>query len=470
MPHSLESLPPEISARIFSFLAHDSLSSLVRANHKFHSLIEPIIWTRIELHRPGYHEHHQYEEEFNFDTNLKFHQTRPYHVLSHDGWFSEDDWYRQDEFYNENAFCFLKVFTDAALLTESTKQARYDALAGTLRFLCLTFDFGDEHGIDGCWSVFSRFQGLEHLELTIRWPWSAQRWDDAAEDFEAKDHPHLVKLHTLRLRGYIPQAVARYFCHGAASIQDLELALLDRPIGSTLLDDRQNPPPGQSEEDFGDEEESQSSSESEDFNHEEVAPRALAALHDTDLINQLTSLSRLSLCRPAESSRYENRDSFADIYISPKSDRLILSEWAQLIRATRATVEHLIIDQRPMAEEIEQDSTGDLEFLVRYPYGPGYHNFVRYTLPALTEDVEWPRLQSIRLYGFDAPTRYGGKHIGRSHRTLLETVEERFGPLGVDVKSSVGRRMIYEDEDGVVRNGDGLGGYRIELDEEDTLT
>ncbi|KAJ7326293.1 hypothetical protein DFH08DRAFT_968201 [Mycena albidolilacea] len=45
-------------------------------------------------------------------------------------------------------------------------------------------------------------------------------------------------------------------------------------------------------------------------------------------------------------------------------------------------------------------------------------------------------------------------------------VEARFKPMGVDVRSGLGRRVMYED-DGVIRRGDGFGGSRIDLEEEE---
>jgi hypothetical protein len=156
------------------------------------------------------------------------------------------------------------------------------------------------------------------------------------------------------------------------------------------------------------------------------------------------------------------------VYVSLKSDLAILSEWAALIRATRSTLEHLVLDQRPFAEEIETDSTGDTEFLVHYPYGPGYERFAQYCLPALLEETaEWPNLKSIRLYGFDVPPEMAEKHSSPiKPQKLGLQVEARFKPLGVDVRSGLGRRMLYEDDDGVVRSrGDGLGG-RVEEDDE----
>ncbi|KAJ7308600.1 hypothetical protein DFH08DRAFT_823886 [Mycena albidolilacea] len=290
-------------------------------------------------------------------------------------------------------------------------------------------------------------------------PYDYKDWDSATQAFASMDHPPLDKLRTVRLRGYLPKEFVRYVCQGATGITDLELALLDRPIGSSnYANERQNPPPGwkhiESEVDGdawldGEDEDTASDkdSDAEDYEHEEcVAPRALPTLLDSgiDLAAHFSSLTRLTLLRPAES--YPGLD---------------MQEWAALIRATRGTLEHLVLDQRPFGEEIETDATGDTEFLVRYPYGPGYERFVEHGLPVLLEEnAQWPNLESIRLYGFDVPSEMAEKHSSSLQPQKLGLqVEARFKPLGVDVRSGIGRRMLYEDDDGVVRpRGDGRAG------------
>ncbi|KAJ7796490.1 hypothetical protein B0H14DRAFT_3550792 [Mycena olivaceomarginata] len=254
----------------------------------------------------------------------------------------------------------------------------------------------------------------------------------------------------------------------------LELALLDRPIGSSNdANEHKNPPPGwkhiESEVDGdawldGEDEDtvSDKDSDGEDFEHKEcVAPCVLPTLLDSsiDLAAHFSSLIRLTFLQLAE--LLNPGLDMQDVYVSLKSDLAILSEWAALIRATRGTLKHLVLDQRPFAEEIKTDATGDTEFLVHYPYGPGYEHFVEYCLPALLEETaEWPNLKSICLYGFDVPPEMAEKHSSPiKPQKLGLQVEARFKPLGVNVRSGIGRRMLYEDDDGVVRPyGDALGG------------
>ncbi|KAJ7804670.1 hypothetical protein B0H14DRAFT_2612093 [Mycena olivaceomarginata] len=223
------------------------------------------------------------------------------------------------------------------------------------------------------WGTIASFRNVEHLELTVSWPYDYKDWDSAAQAFASMDHPPLERAADGSTAGLPSQEIC---------VIHLELALLDQPIGSSNdANERKNPPPGwkhiESEVDRdawldGEDEDTASDKDSdgEDFEHKEcVAPRALPTLLDSgiDLATHFSSLIRLTFLRPAESLN-PGLD-MQDVYVSLKSDLAILSEWAALIHATRGTLEHLVLDQRPFAEEIETDATGDTEFLIHYPTG-----------------------------------------------------------------------------------------------------
>ncbi|KAJ7326324.1 hypothetical protein DFH08DRAFT_816661 [Mycena albidolilacea] len=451
----LNLLANELRLLVCSFLRHHDLVALMRVNNSFYFLIEPLLYTRVELHRPGYHEYYQYADE----VEIEYTPHRNYHE-------------HELEYTDLRADKFLKAFGDSAVTSDGDGvqlSVRRQAIANQVKFLCLPTDLS---GIGDPLGTIAGFRNLEHLELTVSWPYDPKDWDLAHDTF-ALDRAPLAKLRTVRLRGYLPRAFVLYICRGAPGITDLELALLDRPIGSSLVHERKNPPPkwkdDNDEVDGGetlDDGDSASSNDSVagEYDHEEcIAPRALSTFDGVDVTAQFPALTRLSLGRPAESTnRVQNA------YVSVHHDIGILAEWAALIRATRGTLEHLILDQRPFAEDdIEMYSTDDAEFLAMFPYGPGYARFVEHCLPALLEeDVQWPRLKSIRLYGFDVPPEVAEKYSSEPQRLLL-MVEARFKPIGVDVQSDLGRRMMYEDYDGVIPREDGFGGSRIDLEEEE---
>ncbi|KAJ7252376.1 hypothetical protein B0H12DRAFT_1118026 [Mycena haematopus] len=464
MPPQLGSLANELRTHICSFQDHHDLTVLMQANKSLSSLIEPMLYSQVELHQPGYHEHYQYPSELNVTPR----EQRNYRDSGNNPEF--------DGFNNwdaaEKAFRFMKLFEDTAESDGGHPRARREALAEHVRLLCMDFslDYDDEHLVDPL-GIIPCFRNLRHLELVMKWPWKYSVWDAAVQAFVAKSHSPLNNLRTLRLRGYVPKEFVQYLCKGTTGITDLELAVLDRPIGSSLCYDRMNPPPGwkgiKSEVDGdawldGEGSDDTEDSDAENFDNEEcIAPRALAALlDDVDLAKQFPCLTRLRLCRPVESER----EGVRDVFVSVPSDVAILKEWAALIRATRGTLEHLILDQRPFAEDIEQDSTGDEEFLRLYSYGPGYDRFVKHALPALLEDgVEWPNLKHVHLHGFDVPPE--GDDMNLDAQRLRAILDAHFKPLGVDVRSDLGRRMIYTEDSGVIRDGDGLGGRRWDLED-----
>jgi len=87
---------------------------------------------------------------------------------------------------------------------------------------------------------------------------------------------------------------------------------------------------------------------------EYVTARALACLVP-ESISRLVSLKTLHLCKPGVGTEYGQRM----MYYSTPSDERILREWSALFRATRKTLQHLILDQRPVAEENTGDSNGN---------------------------------------------------------------------------------------------------------------
>ncbi|KAJ7903362.1 hypothetical protein B0H14DRAFT_3421591 [Mycena olivaceomarginata] len=386
------------------------LISPMRVNKSFHGLIEPMIWTQVELHGPGYHEYYLYPEEL---VDSESRQKRNYLATGAD--YNPDNLERQ---YIGIAHHFLGLFSYSE---KGLSSMRRIALAEHVRFLCLDLTY-DTEDLPDPWGTIARFPNLEHLEVFATWPWRGAEYDTAFGAFASKEHRPLTKLRTLRLRG------------------------------ENYVEKRTNPPPGTKAKVGSDDEDSASDkdsedSDTEDFDQEAIAPRALPALLDKiDLIGQFSSLTRLSLARPTESSEEMY---YREEYVS-----------------------HLILEQRPFAEDIAQDSSTDEEFLVLYPYGAGYDRFVEHALPALLEEgAGWPRLKSVRLYGFDVPVQDFEKYYPKKTSPQTEVTCDLGGTIqaaGVDVRSGLGRRMIYDETDGTIRSGeDGFGGIRWDDSEQE---
>ncbi|KAJ7825347.1 hypothetical protein B0H14DRAFT_3874464 [Mycena olivaceomarginata] len=420
--------PMNCECAFAAFYAHD-LCALMRVNRAFHSLIEPMLYSKMELHRPGYHEHYQYPDAISSGERRNYHENDA-------GDYPEDTTW-QDSRYTAQAFDFLKVFEnpdgDNIQPSKACRSLGHDC----------------------------QLPNIEHLELTVGWPYDYKDWDSAAQAFASMDHPPLDKLRTVRLRGYLPKEFVRYVCQGDG-YHRLELALLDRPIGSSNANERKNPPPGwkdiESEVDGdawldGENEDTASDkdSDAEDYENEEcVAPRALPTLLDSgiDLAAHFSYLSRLTLRRPAESLN-PGLD-MQGVYVSLKSDLAILSEWAPSFAPPAALSSTSFSTSAPLPRKLRQTPLATLSSSSITPTGQDT-SACGVLPPALLEENR----------------RMAEKHSSPiKPQKLGLQVEARFKPLGVDVRSGLGRRMLYEDDDGVVRSrGDGLGG-RVEEDDE----
>ncbi|KAF2186922.1 hypothetical protein K469DRAFT_705452 [Zopfia rhizophila CBS 207.26] len=459
MPSPIDVLPSELFFRVTTFLRHHDLTVLTRVSRKFHEIIQPLLWTKIELHRPSFHEDYAHKELRGEEEAMN----RPYQLDS-TTWRPENKW-KMDMEWEPKLTEFISIFEEDTM----ADRARARHLASMTRWLCLTVVpyLDDRHKRD-VWNALAMFTNLEYLEVSAFWS-----SDNEVVPLKL-DTPPMSKLRTVKLRGYVPADFVRHVCQNAPGITELQLALLDAPIGSSLYDNRKNPPPKAHAEDYEGmtEQELDALDDVENFESEEcVAPRPLACLN-SGIISRLTSLTCLYLCRPSKAKDFDNEYAFHDIYVSVPADKRALYEWAALIRATRSTLVHLTFDQRPVGDENEPDGTRNTEFMVYYCHGPGYQRFVDIVLPVLLEDDAWPALRSIHLFGFETDGRDISKYIpnytGRIHRgvDLKRQLSERFPDA--DVIVGLGRRMLVEEETGEVCSGGDVldGGDGVDSDED----
>ncbi|KAJ7700611.1 hypothetical protein B0H14DRAFT_3651107 [Mycena olivaceomarginata] len=141
---------------------------------------------------------------------------------------------------------------------------------------------------------------------------------------------------------------------GATGLTDMELALLDTSIGSNnYANERQNPPldwKDNIDEDGDGRQALDTYSEVKYYNQTCIAPHGLLFFWAAVKESRIARAKRLRV---------------------GTNGRLHPQRMGDLIRATPNTVEHLILDPHPFAEEIEMDATGGPEFLALYPYGLG---------------------------------------------------------------------------------------------------
>ena len=213
-------------------------------------------------------------------------------------------------------------------------------------------------------------------------------------------------MSTLCLRGYIPAIALEYVLSNPSQSIDFELNVFDLPIGKDTGHNVVKNPHSQANEPINPAKDCfiyDNGEIVEDWTPEAIAPRPLPAFTrsyvlDINHIKQLTSIRRLVLTRHVDSSfPFTNYDSWI-------STAVILEEWKALLRATRNTIQYLIIDQRPCLESYAADqmSISSSDLLRHYGCGKGWQDFERIVLPVLLKG-RWPELRVIHLHGFHVP-------------------------------------------------------------------
>jgi hypothetical protein len=317
------------------------------------------------------------------------------------------------------------------------------------------------------------FVNLRYLEVTAGWGSCNQFETPFAEGM----YP-IPKLDTLKLRGYVPRDFARHMCQRGSTITELQLAILDAPVGGvdmseegpTIPDElpfpcssrRQNPPP-ESQSGEGD-----SDQEIEDFEQAAIAPRALPIL-TPGITSGFSNLTRLYLCMPVKCN-WPAEYSTSEIWSSAKSEREILHEWSALLRHCRNTLVHITLEQRPVCHNIRPVTYKDLthpiyiwhhDLICPYSQWPKHTAFENHVIPVLTDEQGWPALRTLRLFGF-------GVESDRIHHwystysnyllvnpivpsELLSVLSTRFPNLNIE--AHLGRPMFFD-----VASGERVGG------------
>lgn len=444
----MDLLPAELLNEIFSQLRHHDLAQLVRVSRQFQAFIEPMLWTEIELHIPAYHHTSAQDDPHFGNTRLN----RRYHIDAA-GRSAYTHLYLRE--YAEKVNLFLSIFSEQS--TVDPNRAKY--LAGLVRWLCLPINrpsgipTNKGKRIYTC-NELTHFRNVEYLELTGYF-----NEPDGVLSF-TKSFATFSKLRTLKLRGYLSPEFVRFACQHGSTIERLELSIIDRPIGGTDGEVRQNPPPPTSHlnHDNLTEEELNHIDDIDDFNHETIAPRPLACL-TPEIISRFASLTHLRLCKPAE--KFDDlKGAYWYMYHSKRSEKKALNEWASLLRASSTTLVHLTLDLRPVAEELELDNPANEEelsvnaiYMRRYCNGPGFHRFVEFVLPELLEAQEWPSLKTIHLAGFVSDKVRATEDRNNSHEVrrgidLLRRLKARFPNVGIN--SSLGYRFTMDRQTGEI--------------------
>jgi hypothetical protein len=443
MPSPIGVLPTELFQEILNYLSHGDLVQLMRVSRQFHKLLEPMIWTRIKLHRFSHHEDYVYKQLREEEAVLQ----RPYHltplivdIADARGEELYDDMVNTHLKYEEKSCLLLHQFSAKLVRGSSLPEpnsARMEHLASLVRWLCIPVNglcisnsimTRNRIRLDP-WNVIPRFMNLEYLEVTAAW---RGKKNVVRFDASARWKP-MEKLKTIKLRGYVSREFVRYICSNAPNLTELQLAVINDPARPGSCVDSES----------GDDDDKEY--EEEDKAYKEEAgrwacvdgPRPLSCL-PSEIVSTINSLESLFLCRLVEGR--VNGMTTLGTYMSPKVDRRILNEWTALIRANRGTLACLTLDQRIVATDNDAGNSSNVEFMHHYCNGISYQRFVRIVLPALLEEADWPKLRQIRLCGFET------NQIEKNEDSIdfVGLLKDRF-KKGVEVSNVLGRRIVILD-------------------------
>jgi hypothetical protein len=335
----MEQIPTDVFACIIAYLLVEDLCRLARVSKAYHTAVQPLLWTLIEMDRSDFHMKTTHKALGVEEATGRM--IPPYNT----GWPVKDQHYI-DNRARSRGEQFLKTFSGDQARGTVLREGRKKEPGALVRFLCLPTSTMAPSTLT---RTFAHFVNLEHLEISGSW--------EPNSDMEVFEAP---------------------------------LPGLDRPVGSSACYLRVNSPPPENQRpehiEGMTEDELAKAKEHEDLEHEWVAPCALACL-TPEIMSRLVSLKRLYLCKPSNGSTID----YDELYFSTPPDERILEEWSALLRVTRKTLQHLILDQRAVAPEDVGDGTDNRSYMRQCANGPSYDRFVKMVPPALLESKDCSR-------------------------------------------------------------------------------
>ena len=128
-----------------------------------------------------------------------------------------------------------------------------------------------------------------------------------------------------------------------------------------------------------------------------------------------------------------------------------------VVKSDTKTLQHLILDQRAVADENVADGTDNRTYMRQCANGPSYDRFVKMVLPALPESEDCSNLKVIRLFGFEAheegaDTTYCN-YVDYPDRSVDVPGQIRAAFPDAEVSDYAGRRLISWKDSGEVIPG-----------------
>ncbi|KAI1256399.1 hypothetical protein MGN70_001523 [Eutypa lata] len=403
-PITLEALPQELLLAILSYLCPHDLALLARVARGIGGIATSLLWTDIELHQPGYHEHSKRKAPERLAP-----VQRPQHC------FFPSSPPGASEGSAKRAVNLFRTLNALLYERDNSGDHRLRPVASRIRSLCTVLmafyvaDEEDQHQHQHqhqqhtapqlqllTWRIFPHFANLENLELHGGWGlddprgvggwwwWGGEReGEEEQEGFD--DNAVLPRLRSATLYGYLPRGLVRWILRCARStLERLELGVLGepkergdyedgndtywggfdapssdaffapRPLYLCLDDEEER----EKEEGGGDEDED----EDEDGDGDGVEGKEQRRKKKKKKKETPTfpNLKYLHLCKPSECDPGHGSDPGDFVKYSYGAERGSLQDWAFLLRAARrgGALETLVLEHRGAAGEIDYDGGG----------------------------------------------------------------------------------------------------------------
>jgi hypothetical protein len=216
MASPMEQVPTDVFAYIITYLLRKDPCALTRVTKAYHAVVQPLLWTVIEMHCSDFHMNTTHKalcvEEATRRIIPPYNTGLPLNTKYTD---------YQAHIRGEQ---FLKKFSGNQEKGAEVREWRKKELGALVRCLCLSMRTRTPSTFT---RAFAHFVNLEHLEISALW--------ESSSDMNVCEAPlpGLRKLTTLKLRGYLPKEFVRWLLKEPDRIEELQLAIFDRPVGSS---------------------------------------------------------------------------------------------------------------------------------------------------------------------------------------------------------------------------------------------
>ncbi|KAF4981673.1 hypothetical protein FZEAL_2560 [Fusarium zealandicum] len=382
MSSLLGSLPSEIILNIIPHLSVHDLFALCLTCKTTQALAEPLLWNDIELHQERFHGPSRYQAippSYRPASERVYHRTSPEEYLA-------------DYVTELKAEALFKGLHE----TRVRDGDRLRTLTAHIRHLCTpVVPFREPclnaHGVDAMlpvWQLLPFFTKLETLELQ-----ASYYLNDEDEKFVPEiTAPPLPNLRYVKLFGNIPRAVVRWILRSGATIECLELGLLDRPISSQPHDDPAFSP-------LASENLAEDDDDASDYGSliaECLVPRPLGDFLPPEGV-VLPKLRHLYLGQPSDNNSLYSQ--YVLTY-SSRAEVFSLTSWVAILQASRQTLETLVLEQRPAAAITTPFSATSVEYVETNMEGVGSELLME-AIGIVIKDQRAPfaALNKVYLYG-----------------------------------------------------------------------